>query len=212
MTLPTITNDADSDNVALEKLRLEVLDLRWKVRWIYRLTQITSLIVAAVGVAAFIWNLQQFNYQQKESARVAAEAKEKETAAIQRELTKPIRERQLALSFEISDVAAAIAVLAPESQARRKAVDRFWQLYYGPAIYIEETEQVKKGLIEFANCLEGLGDCDSDEAKAFRLKVLSKYLTNRCRGALGLSWEVPQEDLYTNELQSLTNSEKGESK
>ena len=209
MTSPTVANDSDSKDVALEKLELEVLDLRWKVRWIYRLTQITSLIVAVVGVAAFIWNLQQFNIQQRENARIAAEAKAKETEAIKRELTKPLRERQLALSFEISDVAAAIAALPPEHEGRKKAIDRFWQLYYGPAIFIEETEVVKQGLIKFANCLEGHEGCDSDEAKDFWLKKSSEYLTNVLRGAQGLSWEVPQENLYKNDSQVLSDLEKG---
>ena len=209
MSSRTITNDLDSDKVALEKLQLEVLDLRWKVRWIYRLTQITSLVVAAVAVAAFIWNLRQFNLQQKESARIAAEVKEKETAAIQRELTKPIRERQLALAFEISEIAAKIAAPTLDQEGRRKALDRFWQLYHGPAIFIEETSVVKNGLIQFANCLEGFDGCDSDEAKDFRLKKLSENLTNILRGAQGLSWEIPLEDLYKNDSQALTDLEAG---
>lgn len=208
MASPTINNDLDSEKVALEKMRLEVLDLKWKVRWLYRATQVTSLIVAAVGVAAFIWNLQQFNLQQKESVRIAAEAKEKETAAIQRELTKPIRERQLALSFEISEVAAIIAAPTSDQQGKRKAIDRFWQLYHGPAIFIEETAVVKNGLIQFANCLEGYDGCDFDEAKNFRLTKLSENLTNVLRSAQGLSWQIPQEDLYTNDSQVLRDLEK----
>ena len=191
----------DSEQFASEKLKLEVRELRWKVRWHYRCAQITSIIVAVVAAGAFVWNLYQFNYQQAENTRLAAEAKDKETKAIAIELKKPLMERQLALSIEISDVAAAIATLPPGHEQRRKAENRFRQLFYGPSIFIEDTTEVKKGLIQFANCLDGVDGCKSASAQSFRLKTLSKQLTNRCRGAVGLAWEVEQTDLYQDDSQ-----------
>ncbi|HUS11170.1 MAG TPA: hypothetical protein VMZ30_11960 [Pyrinomonadaceae bacterium] len=205
MALPNDKIDPSNPQTAaqLEKLRLEVQELRWKVRWFYKLTQITSILLALVAVAAFGWNLIQFNKQQQANARAAADAQAREAAAIEREQKKPVRERQLALSLEISNVAAAIATLPREDPQRRSAVDRFRQLYYGPAIFIEDTVDMKKGMIEFANCLDGFDKCDSEEAQSYRLKILSKHLTNRCRGAIGLTWQLPQEDLYENDTQPL---------
>lgn len=192
----------DSEQIASEKLKLEVRELRWKVKWLYRCAQVTSIVVAVVAAGAFVWNLYQFNYQQAENARLAVEAKEKETQAIERELKKPLLERQLALSMELSEVAAAIATLPVGDQQRRKAESRFRQLFYGPSIFIEDTTDVKTGLIQFANCLDGFDGCSTASAQSFRLKTLSKQLTNRCRGTLGLAWQVAdQKDLYRDDSQ-----------
>jgi hypothetical protein len=191
----------DSEQIASEKLKLEVRELRWKVKWHYRCAQITSIMVAVAAAGAFVWNLYQFNYQQAESAKLAAEAKERETQAIERELKKPLLERQLALSMELSEVAAAIATLPAGDEQRKRAENRFRQLFYGPSIFIEDTTDVKKGLIQFANCLDGFDGCHSASAQSFRLKTLSKQLTNRCRGTLGLAWQVDQKDLYQDDSQ-----------
>jgi len=204
MVLPNDKIDPiHSQTAAEQKLALEVRELKWKVSRSYKLTQITSIVLALLAVAAFGWNLRQFNQQQQDNARAAAAAQAKEAATVERELKKPVWERQLTLSLEISDVAAAIATLPPEDARRRNAVDRFRQLYYGPAIFIEDTVDMKRGMIEFANCLDGFDGCDSEEAQSYRLKILSKHLTNRCRGAIGLTWQLPQQDLYENDTQPL---------
>jgi hypothetical protein len=204
MVLPNDQIDPIRPQTAADqKLALEVRELKWKVSRSYKLTQITSIVVAVLAVAGFGWNFYQFNRQQQENARAAIAAQVKEAATVERELKKPVWERQLTLSLEISDVAAAIATLPPEDARRRNAVDRFRQLYYGPAIFIEDSVDMKKGMIEFANCLDGFDGCDSEEAQSYRLKILSKHLTNRCRGAIGLTWELPQQDLYENDTQPL---------
>lgn len=57
MAKPEEKNNTQQDpqtTAQLEKLQLEIADLRWKVRWVYRSAQVTSIIVAFVAMAAFL--------------------------------------------------------------------------------------------------------------------------------------------------------------
>src|SRR5215210_3669666 len=93
--------------VELEKVSLEIEDLRWKVRRVNRVAQIFSIVSACIAVFAFLMGLYQFNYQQEQ------------------EIKKPLRERQLALVFELSDVVSKIAILKPDDVERKRAENRF---------------------------------------------------------------------------------------
>jgi len=174
----------------LEKLQLEIADLRWKVRWVYKVAQVTSIIVAIVAVFAFLWNLYQFNDQQRRNAQMAEEAKKKEADAVDRELKKPVRERQLAITFEISNIAATIAARPPEDEERKKAETRFRELYMGPRILLEDKTNIYQKMIEFVDCLDKKEPCDSESWQSWKLEQLSQHLTNRCRGGLGLAWDI----------------------
>jgi hypothetical protein len=192
------TNDPKQDpqtTAQLEKLQLEIADLRWKVRWVYKVAQATSIIVAIVAVFAFLWNLYQFNTQQKVNAAAAAEAKVKENEAIIRELEKPVREKQLDLALELSNVAATITARLPKDKERKKAEIRLKELYWGQAIFIED-DPMRSKLIEFVNCVDGKAGCASEEDRTFLLTKLSEQLTNRCRGSVGSAWQIEQLESY----------------
>ncbi len=199
MLIPEERNNTKQDpqpDAQLEKLQLEIADLRWKVKWVYRVAQVTSIMVAMVAVFAFLWNLYQFNAQQSVNAKAALEARQKENEAVDRELKRPLRERQLAMALEISNVAATIATRPPEDVERMKAEIRFRELSWGPSIFIEDNDEIKEGMIKFVNCLDGREICVSEADKRFWLTEFSKQLSNRLRGVTDSSWHNKQLDLY----------------
>ncbi len=182
---PTDNQTGNSHSaVEMEKLRLEVAELRWKVKWFYKIAQNISIVTAFIAVVAFVVSVYQYN-----SAR-------------DRELKKPVWERQLAVAFEISNTAAAIAAtIDPDNVERKKSVDRFWQLYYGPSIFVED-EPLKQAMIDFGDCLNGQSKCGSEAEQSARLPELSLNLTNQCRSAIGLTWQLHLDDLYKNRVQT----------
>lgn len=191
---PVLTNDSQAA-VELEKLRLEVAELRWKVRWFYKIGQIISIVSASIAVLAFVVSLYQYNRQQRENAWNNQEARD-------RELKKPVWEKQLGVAFEISNVAAEIATtIDPDNEARKRAEARFWQLYYGPAIFVED-ENLKQAMIHFGECLVGGEGCGSEAEQSSRLPELSLDLTNQCRKVMGVTWQLGLQDLYKNRVQS----------
>jgi len=170
----------------LEKLRLEIADLKWKVRWVYKMAQVISILSACIAVAALIFGLYQFNYQQKQESK------------------KPVRERQLSLVFEVSDVTATIAALKPDDEARKKAENRFRTLYWGPIVLAEDQDLLQR-MVDFANCLEeGSREyvgCASDEEQDTRLKELSLELAIERRKLVGEAWDVKYDDIYKKRTQ-----------
>ncbi len=170
----------------LVKLGLEIADLRWKVRWVYKTAQVISILSACIAVAALIFGLYQFNYQQKQEAK------------------KPVRERQLSLVFEVSDVTATIAALKPGDEERKKAENRFRTLYWGPIVLAEDQDLLQR-MVDFANCLDegsrAYVGCASDEEQDTRLKALSLNLAIERRKLVGEAWDVKYDDIYNKRTQ-----------
>jgi len=193
--MSTTTNSLKREpaEVELEKVSLEIEDLRWKVRRVNRAAQIFSIVSACIAVFAFLMGLYQFNYQQ------------------QQEVKRPIRERQLALVFELSDVASKIAILKPDDLERKKAENRFRELYWGPIVFIEDQD-LRKWIVDFGNCLDEYDrvqalnqvvvddpqsvGCGSMAQQESRLKELSLNLAIKRRTTLGLDWDINFEDIY----------------
>ena len=193
MSSPNNQQRREPAEVELEKVSLEIEDLRWKVRRVNRAAQIFSIISACIAVFAFLMGLYQFNYQQ------------------QQEVKRPLRERQLALVFELSDVASKIAILKPDDTERKKAENRFRELYWGPIVFVEDQD-LRKWVVDFNNCLdeydrvqtlnqviandpESVG-CASMAQQESRLKELSLNLAIKRRTTLGLDWDIAFEDIY----------------
>ncbi|HKR13832.1 MAG TPA: hypothetical protein VJT15_17335 [Pyrinomonadaceae bacterium] len=171
-----------------EKIQLEIEDLRWKVKWFYRITQLFSTVIA---IGALALSLHQFNNQQVQ------------------EIKKPIREKQLNLVFELSDVASRIAVLKPDDVERKKAETRFRELYWGPSVYIQDDD-LRAWMIQFDKCLNELNpnqeypvearantkpdQCTTAAQQDKRLKNLSLDFAIMRRKKLGVEWGVPFEE------------------
>ncbi|MCA1615464.1 MAG: hypothetical protein LC800_15460 [Acidobacteria bacterium] len=196
----------------LEKLRLEVVDLKWKVGRVSKAGQIVSIITAFVAVFALVASFYQFNTQQELNA-------ERDSVAYSREFRKPVWNKQLELFFQISEAASAVAASQPGDADRKQAEVKFWQLFYGPSVFVEgqieeEDEAAKQGegqgeksardkkpnvdvrqaVITFARCLQGISDeCDeshSSEEKTIQLQKLSLELTSQCRESIARTWKL----------------------
>ena len=170
----------------VKKLKLEIDDLNWRVGRVYKTAQVISILSAGIAVAALIFGLYQFNYQQKQEAK------------------KPVRERQLSLVFEVSDVTATIAALKPSDEERKKAENRFRTLYWGPIVLAEDQDLLQR-MVDFANCLEegsrAYVGCASDEEQDTRLKELSLELAVERRKLVGDAWDVKYDDIYKKRAQ-----------
>jgi hypothetical protein len=186
-------NDAESPTPELEKLRLEIADLKWKVGKTYKSAQMVSIFSAIIAVLALLVGLYQFNHQQ------------------QREIQKPIREKQLALEFELSNVVAKLATHKIDDVERKQAETRFHELLWGPIVYIEDEElqalmtALTKCLDEYAQA-QAFGDdtytetdpggCTSPEQHERKLKELSLNLTAMRRNKLGEEWNIAVADIH----------------
>jgi hypothetical protein len=178
----------------VQKVQLEIADLRWKVGRTYKVAQMVSILSALVAIFALVMGLRNFNDQQE------------------REIKKPIREKQLTLVFELSDVASRIATLKPDDAERKKAESRFKELYWGPIVYVEDRD-LQQWIGDFDNCLEEydrtqkLGEeiagdsqsvgCATPEQQENRLQKLSLDLAIMRRNKLGLEWDIKFEDIYS---------------
>jgi len=178
----------------VQKVQLEIADLRWKVGRTYKIAQLVSIISALAAIFALVMSLRQFNDQQE------------------REVKRPIREKQLTLLFELSDVASRIATLKPDDVERKKAESRFNELYWGPIVYVEDRD-LQRWIIDFDKCLDEYnqaqqledeigGDtttpagCTTAEQQENRLKELSLNFAAMRRNKLGLEWDIKYEELY----------------
>lgn len=177
----------------VQKVQLEIADLRWKVGRTYKIAQMVSIFSVLVAIFALVLSLRQFNDQQE------------------REVKKPIREKQLTLVFELSDVASRIATLRPDDVDRKKAESRFKELYWGPIVYVEDRD-LQQWIIDFGNCIDEynrvqrledeingdtkLGGCATAEQQESRLKELSLNFAIMRRNKLGLEWDIKFEELY----------------
>ena len=191
----------------LKKMELEIDELQRKKTWQYKLTQFIPLITALVAVGGLLLNTQQFlavqeaQLQKEKDAKVQEEKQQKdiaerEAAAKEREFRKPFWDKQINTYFEASNVAATIATLPATNIERRKAEERFKQLYFGSLVLVED-EDVMKAKVAFRNCLEELDEeCTSEPSKTFRLQTLSLGLANKCRASIGTSWTIDLKNLY----------------
>lgn len=191
----------------LKKLELEIEELERKKTWQYKLSQYIPLITALVAVGGLLLNTQQFLSAQKaqsekeEKVKIQEEKQQKETSereaeAKEREFRKPFWEKQINTYFEAANVAAVIATLPAGNIDRKKAEERFRQLYFGPLVLVED-EEVMKAKVSLYNCLDELDEeCTSEPSKTFRLQTLSLGLANKCRASIGTSWTVDLKNLY----------------
>jgi hypothetical protein len=177
------------NKVQLEKLKLEIEELKNKKRLGFKLLQLMPLLTILVAIGGLWWNVRQFTNSQDAQAK-------RDEAAKEREFRKPFWEKQINTYFEASNVAAIIATLPAGNIDRKKAEERFRQLYYGSLVLVEE-EEVMKAKVKFRNCLDELDEeCTSEPSKTFRLQTLSLGLANKCRASIGTSWTVDLKNLY----------------
>ena len=139
-------------------------------------------VATLVGVvASFFWG--GYVWKDKSEREIAQQRTEAERLSATRriEATKPFLERQLKLYIEASQVAAVIATTSINA-ARSKAVNRFWELYWGELALVENTE-VQAAMVAFGGGL-------NNKASLGELQQLSLTLAHACRFSLDKSWGI----------------------
>jgi hypothetical protein len=76
---------------------------------------------------------------------------------------KPLLDKQLSLYFEASATAATI-VKTTDVAERKKAINNFWRLYYGPLVMVENTA-VSGSMKSFGSCLDGTDQCNENDLR-----------------------------------------------
>lgn len=144
-----------------------------------------DLLIKLVGmcgvILAFLWGLHQYNIQKHDAFK------------------RHLWEQQLALYLEATKTASTIAyprAFADESeQELLKAEERFWQLYYGEMIVIEDPA-VGAAMVSFGYCLREfkLENCSRRE-----LIARATSLAQASRSAVARSWKEKLGDAATRE-------------
>ena len=143
-----------------------------------------ELIVAAIaGVVAVVSAVIAY------TAQVSATKSQAQVALIQtaaqqaHERQKPFVELQMKYYFEAAETAAQIPRTADE-KTRRKLVERFWQLYWGPLAVVED-EEVEGAMVAYGRQLR------QDQRNAAGLETLALGIAHACRSSLKRLW-VPE--------------------
>ena len=186
------STDQDQDRARsqaeFEKLQLEIAKLKAelanvkRVRTIDSLVRLTPLLTVLVAVTGFLFTIYQYRDEQEKNRQARAEQFTKETAdreernrrdkeSAWREYVRPLLEKQQLLYFEASSAAATI-VSSKNPGDRRKAVNTFWTLYWGPLVFVESRE-VSEAMVKFGRCLNGEEQCDDSELKNRSLSLTS---------------------------------------
>jgi hypothetical protein len=100
---------------------------------------------------------------------------------------KPFFEMQLSVYLEVTNVTARIA-----RSLNKKAIDRFWELYKGPMILVE-NKAVEKAMVEFGNFLKMKGITEEELKRQLGLRAIE--IAKECRKSLKTSWDVVLEPL-----------------
>ena len=161
MTTPAPPAPRDSEeSLRLEKLRLEVNELRRSHTWNRRLGQWLPILSSLVPIAALLFTVQQFTAQQRDATEQRRRQTAADSVASERAFMQPVVARQMDTYFEASAAAATIAT-ARDAAQRQRAVDAFWRLYYGPMVMLE-SDEVTRRMVAFGGCLRrGAGCADS---------------------------------------------------
>jgi hypothetical protein len=78
------------------------------------------------------WAVWTYHVQSQQQQKQAID----QVQSIKRELARPYDEKQLGLYLEASKIIADLATL-PEGDERKKAEQRFWELYWGELTFVE---------------------------------------------------------------------------
>lgn len=158
----------------LEKLRLEIEDLRRNKPWSGRLTDWVPIITALIAVAGFLLGIVQTN-----------KAREKE-------FKKVFWERQLQTYGTASRLAAEMSTTS-DHQKRDVAYAQFQEIYHGEMVLVEDVE-VKDAMKHF---IEVFIDYRDDPGLQDEVEAAARALARKCRKSIAKTWDVDLQDLDT---------------
>jgi hypothetical protein len=176
----TSSNLASTElRLKIEKLELEIQQLKRANEWTRNWGRILPTLSALVPLMALLFAVQQFVQQQKASEKA-------NTANSERAFMQPILNRQMNTYFDASAVAATLAS-SDDPKEREKAAEMFWKLYYGPLVMLESPE-VSGAMKDFGHCVKPQGSCTPE-----RMANLSLALASTLQSDLFASWKLNPE-------------------
>lgn len=97
---------------------------------------------------------------------------------------KPLWERQLDLYFQACEAASILANYPESAPEWRDAEKKFWTLYWGPLVVVEDAEHVSQAMIQMGAAL------NTAPRRPEQLRQLSFNLAQSCRHSISAAWRV----------------------
>lgn len=172
----------DLQELQKRKLIAEINELESRARqseprlnWLLKNVSFLTFLVALIGVPVGLW--QYFEKAENEYRR-------------------PLWEKQLNYYLDATQAASTIATLRNDQTELGKmewlkARMRFWQLYYGELVVVEDPS-VSQAMVNFGKCLR---DYEDERCDQRQLQKLSLELAKVCRNSVSASWKQPLGDV-----------------
>lgn len=131
----------------------------------YRIETYIKLFGVVVVLAGGIWTLFQYVDARRHETELQSQLRRRETDAF-------LFRKQADLYFEAAANAATIAS-STDSKTRKKAEERFNQLYWGELVMVEDR-RVELAMINFKDCLDKKNKNCSLDAKSLDLAACAR--------------------------------------
>lgn len=158
------------------KQEIESIHHQRRFRWVDRTIGNAGVLGAFFTILALVWAVYQYRDQQEKNREAAAKQLLSEQWSRDRDFLRPLWERQIGLYFEITELAAAIAVAEP-GEARSAATNRLWVLQNGPLVLVAPAE-VTKALEQFVMAIPYRGTAGIRMSALSLASVMQNSLTN----------------------------------
>lgn len=165
--------------IQLQKLRLEVEDLKNRIGWQQKFLSLLPFLTILVAICGLWYNFYQFSETQKKLG-------EREMKARLDEFRKPLYEKRLNLYLEAVDSAAIIAS-SSSIEEQNKAKEKFMQLYTG-SLHLVSDEKFAAAKVAFFKCLDWEDQCESENQRNTELRRLSQALAIAAQESITDTW------------------------
>jgi hypothetical protein len=152
--------------------------------------EILSIIPPFLGVAVFLFGIYQYRIQQKAAREQQEVASDRNIEQRQLEVIKPFLTKRTELYLEASASAARIAV-STDTEERLKAEAKFWELYVGQMVIVEDSE-VANAMVDFGASLK------KTERDKLEIWNRSLFLATSMRNSISKSFQLDLQDLNIN--------------
>lgn len=102
---------------------------------------------------------------------------------------KPLWERQLDLYFRACEAASVLANYPESAPEWKEAEKKFWTLYWGPLVVVEDAEHVSQAMIRFGAAM------NATPRRPEELRKLSFELAQSCRSSIAAAWKIKLEHI-----------------
>jgi hypothetical protein len=176
----------DMTAVQIERLKLEIENLRSSNEWGNRSAFATSLITALIAIASFWVGIHQFREtQNREIEKLQAEFRNS-VALSEKEFRRRFYEKQMDLYFDISKTAAQISITEDPDEIQ-KLHRHFLEIYNGNLNLVQDR-QVMNAARQFEQSFNEHG---RNQADRNRLRESARALSEACRNSIRDIWNIP---------------------